>query len=82
VFECNCNDNRRDKLALRSTSIKNVKFKIIKSRTGCQYVGYFYSSVKLNWAAQNPQMGHIRGPRVGHSWSKSWTSSNFKCNLL
>jgi len=32
-----CNGNRRDKVALRTTCIKNVKFKIIKIRTGCQY---------------------------------------------
>jgi len=37
----NCNGNRRDKVALKITCIKYVKFKIIKIRTGCQYVGYF-----------------------------------------
>jgi len=37
----NCNDNRRNKVALRTTCIKNVKFKIIKIRTGCEYLGYF-----------------------------------------
>jgi len=31
---------RRDIVALRTTCIKNVKFKIFKIRTGCQYVGY------------------------------------------
>jgi len=51
VFKCNCNGNRRDKVALRTTCIKNVKFKIIEIRTGCEYVGYFYYSVNLNWAA-------------------------------
>ena len=30
MFECNCNGNRRDKVALRTTCIKNVKSKIIK----------------------------------------------------
>ena len=49
----NCNGNRRDKVALRNTCIKNVIFKIIRIRTGCQYVGYFYYSKHLNWAAQN-----------------------------
>jgi len=54
----NCNGSRREKVALKTTWIK---FKIIKIRTGCQYVGYFYYSENLNWA--------VDGPRVGHSWS-------------
>jgi len=37
----NCNGNRRDKVALRTTCIKNVKFKIIETRTVCQYAGDF-----------------------------------------
>jgi len=49
--------NRRDKEALRTTCIKNVKFKIKKTRTGCQYVGYFYHSENLNWASENPRLG-------------------------
>jgi len=40
--------------------MKNVKFKFIKTRTGCQYVGYFYYSVNLNWGAQNPRLGRMR----------------------
>jgi len=28
-------------VALKPTCIKNVKFKIFKVSTGCQYVGYF-----------------------------------------
>jgi len=40
-------------VALRTTCTKNVKFKIIKIRTGCQYGGYFYYSENLNGAAQN-----------------------------
>jgi len=43
----------RDKVVLRTTCIKNVKFKIIKVRTGCQYVVYLYYSENLNWTAQN-----------------------------
>jgi len=35
------------------TCIKNIKFKIIKIRTGCQYVGYLHNSENLNWAAPN-----------------------------
>jgi len=52
--------NRRDKGALTTTCIKNVKFKIIKIRTGCQYVRYFYYSEHLNWAAQNLWLGRMR----------------------
>ena len=37
----NCNGNRCDKVALKTTCIKNVEFKIIKITTGSQYVGYF-----------------------------------------
>jgi len=65
VFECNCDDNRRDKLALRTTSIKNVTFKIIKTRTSFPYLGYFYYSVNLNWTAQNPQLGRMRPAGLG-----------------
>jgi len=45
------------KVALRTTCIKNDKFKIIKVRTGCQYVGYLYYSKNLNWAVQNLRLG-------------------------
>ena len=50
---------RRGKVALlrTTTCIKNVKFKIIEIRTGCQYVGYFYYSQNLNLAAQDPRLG-------------------------
>ena len=47
-------------MALRTTCIKNVKFKVIKIRTGCQYVACFYYSENLNWAAQNLRLGHTR----------------------
>jgi len=57
----NCNGNRLGKKgALRTTCVKNVKFKVIKIRTGCQYVGYFSCSENLNWAAQNPQLDRMR----------------------
>ena len=49
-------------MVLRTTCIKNIKFKVIKTRIGYQYIGYFYYSVSLNWAAC--------GPRFGHSWTK------------
>ena len=50
----NCNGNRRDKVALRTTSII---FKIIKIRTDCRYVAYFCHSENLNWAAQKSSPG-------------------------
>jgi len=34
----NCNGSKRDKVVVKTTCIKSVKFKIIKTRTGCQYV--------------------------------------------
>ena len=34
----NCSGNRRDKVVLRTTCIKNVKFWILKIRTSCEYV--------------------------------------------
>jgi len=37
---------------ITATCIKNAKFKMIKIRTGCQCVGYFYYSKRLNWTAQ------------------------------
>jgi len=45
------------KMSLRTTCIENVKLKIVKIRTGCQYVGCFYYSENLNWAAQNLRLG-------------------------
>jgi len=38
-------------------SIKNVKIKIIKIRTGCQYASYLHYSENLNRAAQNLRLG-------------------------
>jgi len=40
--------------------MKNVKFKIIKIRTGCQYVGYFYYSEHLNRAEQKLWLGRMQ----------------------
>jgi len=57
--------NRHDELALNTTCVKNIKFMIIKIRTGCQYIGHFYYSEKLNWAAQNLRHGHMRPPGRG-----------------
>ena len=55
---------RRDKMALRTTCIKYVKFTII-TRTDCQYVGYLYYIENLNWTEQNDWA--TCDPRVGHS---------------
>jgi len=53
-------------VALKTTCIKNIKLKIIKTRTrtSCQHVGDFYFSENLNWAAC--------GPKIGHSWFSPW----------
>ena len=32
--------HKRNEVAMRTICIKNVKFKIFKLRTGCQYIGY------------------------------------------
>jgi len=52
-FDANCNGNRHNEVALRTTCIKSFKLKTIKLRTGCQYIGYFHYSENLNWATQN-----------------------------
>jgi len=46
-------------VALRITCIKNVKFNIIKIRTGCEYVRYFYYAENLNWAVQKLRLGRM-----------------------
>jgi len=45
-------------VALRTTYIKNVEFKIIKIRTGCRLL---HNSENLNVVAQNLQLGHGLG---------------------
>ena len=47
-------------MALRTTCIKVVKFKIIKIRTGWQCVGYFYYNEHLHWVARNLRLGGMR----------------------
>jgi len=47
-------------MGLRTACIKHAIFKIVKIRTGGQYVEYFYKSEKLNWAAQNLRLGRRR----------------------
>jgi len=53
----NCSGNRRDEVELKTTGIKKVKIKIIKIRTGCENVRYFYYGENLNWVAQNFRLG-------------------------
>jgi len=63
------------KVALRTTCIKNVKFKTIKIRSGCQYVGYFYWTglhKTFDWATC--------GPQVGHSWDRQSQTSRRGCH--
>jgi len=76
----NCHSRRRNKVALRTTCIKNVKFKIIKIRTGCEYVGYFYHSENLNWATKNFDWATC-WLRVGHSWIR-WIKLNFMNKII
>jgi len=45
-------------MALRKTNNKNVKLSIVKLRRGCHYDGYIFKRKNLNWAAQNPPLGH------------------------
>jgi len=51
VLGPNSNGSTRDKVALKIICIKNAIYKMIITRTGCQYIGYFYYSENLNWAA-------------------------------
>jgi len=54
------------KMALRTTCNENVKLKIIKIRTGCQYVDFFFIQRK-------PKLGRTKPsnrPQVRHSCSK------------
>jgi len=43
---------RRDKVALRVTCMRNVKYRIIKIRTVCQYVGYLYQFFSTFFASR------------------------------
>jgi len=59
----NCNGNRRDKVALKTTCIKNVKFKIIKIRTGCHLSVY-----RILLLQRKPKLGRTKpstGPHAG-----------------
>jgi len=52
----NCNGIRRDNVALRTTCNKTVKFRIIKIRTGCQFVRYF-TTAKPKLGRTKPSTG-------------------------
>jgi len=57
----NRNGIRHDEMALKTTCIKNIIFKIIKIKIVCQYIGNFYYCKNLKWAAQNLQLGRGLG---------------------
>ena len=60
MFECNCNDNRRDKLALRTTCIKNVKFNYQNKER--------LSVCRILLLQRKPQLGRTKpstGPHTG-----------------
>jgi len=61
-------------VVLRTTWIKNVKFKIVNIRTGCQFVDYFYYSENLNRAAQNLWQGRMRPADCTSLFYKNLTS--------
>jgi len=52
-------------VTLKTTCIKNIELKIVKTRADCQYKGYSNCSENLNWAAQNLWLGHMRRTRRG-----------------
>jgi len=64
-------------VALRTTCIKNVKFKIIETRTDCPYEGYFYYNENLVCRTRPST-----GPRVGHSWPNCCMSSVKKATSI
>ena len=71
----NCNGKRRDKVALKTTCVQNVKLKIIKMKTGCQYayiyVGYFYYRTKLSTGLHAARRLDVAGLNVGFpSWKE------------
>jgi len=64
------------KVALQTNCIKIFKFRIIKVRTGCQYIGYIYYSENLNWAACGPRIADLdqalvfcKNRTIGCRWS-------------
>jgi len=78
----NYHGKQRNKVALKTTCIKNVKFKIIKIRTGCEYVRCFYHSENISWAEKNFDCATC-WLWVGHSWIRwikkiSWIVINKK----
>jgi len=56
MWKSPCTQYRRN-VALTTTCIKNGKFKIIKTRTGCQYVGNLHHIESLNWDERNLRVG-------------------------
>ena len=66
-------------MALRTTCIKNVKFKFIKIRTGCQYVGYVYYIENLTGPHKTFDWATC-GSRVGHSWDRQSQTRRRGCH--
>jgi len=64
-------------MGLKTTCTKNVKFKIIKIRTGCPYIGCLCYNKYLNWAAQNLWMGHGFDPCYSQRMS-TWFHYSFR----
>jgi len=52
----NCNGQGMIKRHWRPSASKMSTSRLLR-RTGCQYVGYFYYSENLNWAARNLRLG-------------------------
>jgi len=62
-------------MALKTTCIKNVRFKIIEISTGshCRYVGYFYYNENLKLSCRLYKTSLVLAacsPRVGHNCPK------------
>jgi len=58
---------KHGKVALKTTCIKNVKFKTFKIKTDCQNTDWLYCSENLNWAAHWTACS----PWAGHSWFRN-----------
>jgi len=56
-------------MALRTTNIKNVKLKIIKIMTGCQYIFTPITVKTFDWARLHKTFDWAAcGLQVGHRW--------------
>jgi len=67
-------------MVLRTTCIKNVKFKIIKIRSGREYLGplgYFYHNENFNWGTKKLRLGRMQS--AGWTWldETNWLSTAY-----